>query len=266
MFCKVILLLSMIMFGWATGVMTPAAIATDFARGGGPPPVSPSPLRICTTGDYKPLTYRDPTTGHYTGIDIDMAADLAGYLGREPLFVPTSWPTLMADVTTPGKCDIAMGGISVTPDREEHADFTVPYLTNGKVPLVSAANADRFVSVEAIDQPGVRVIENSGGTNERFAKQNLPNAALTIWPDNTTIFDQLIIGAADVMITDAIEARYQATQHPELVAVNPEQPFTADRKAYLLPRGSTLTEQVNAWLRQALADGTFAGFYDQWIH
>lgn len=235
------------------------SVAVPSSNAGGP-----HELRICTTGDYKPLTYRDPATGQYSGIDIEMAGSLANDLGREPVFVATSWQTLMADVTT-GQCDIAMGGISVTADRAAVADFTESYLTNGKTPLVALGNADKFDSVDQINQPGVRVIENKGGTNERFARANLPNATLTIWPDNTTIFDQLRIGAADVMITDAIEAKYQASQHPDLVAVHPDRPFTSDRKAYLLPNGSPLLGQVDGWLNRALNDGTFASYYQRWV-
>jgi cyclohexadienyl dehydratase len=254
------LMFGAIVFTWWSCPGMPVAYATSFNNGGGP-----ALLKICTTGDYEPLTYRDPATGQYSGIDIDMALSLANYLGREPVFVATSWPALMTDLTTSGNCDIAMGGISDTPARERLADFTAPYLFSGKVALVPAANAARFQSIDQIDQPGVRVIENPGGTNEHFARQNLPNATITIWPDNTTIFDQLSAGHADVMITDAIEAVYRANQHPELVAIRPEQPYTTDRKAYMLPKGSQLTGQVNAWLSQALEDGTFNRFYEQWI-
>lgn len=222
-------------------------------------------LRICTTGDYKPLSYRDPKTGQYAGIDIDMANDLAAHLGRIATFVATTWGSLMTDVGTPGRCDVAVGGISKTPAREQLADFTQPYLTSGKTPLTTAANADGFHSIDQINQHGVRVIENAGGTNEQFAKQNFPNATLTIWQDNTTVFDQLLEGKADVMITDAIEASYQAKQHPELVAVHPDTPFTTDHKAFLLPKGSQLTAQTNEWLAQALTNGTFSRFYNRWM-
>lgn len=171
----------------------------------------------------------------------------------------------MTDIATPGKCDVAVGGISKTPSREQLADFTQPYLNSGKTPLATVSNAGRFVSIDQINRYGVRVIENAGGTNEQFARTNFPKATLTIWQDNTSVFDQLIAGKADVMITDAIEAVYQEKQRPELRAVHPEQPFTIDHKAYMLPKRSQLTEQTNHWLNQALADGTFSHLYKQWI-
>ncbi|MEW2505514.1 transporter substrate-binding domain-containing protein [Amycolatopsis sp. NPDC047767] len=221
---------------------------------------TPAPLKVCTTGDYQPLTYRDPATGRYSGIDVDMARDLATHLGRAVTFVPTTWSTLMHDLPT---CDIAMGGISVTPAREQQADFTAPYLANGKTPLTTTARAADFQTVAQINTRGTRVLEDTGGTNIAFAKQRLPNATLIVSPDNTQCFAQLLTGHADVMITDAIEAEYQARKNPGLVAVHPAQPFTSDHKAYLLPKNSPLTARVNEWLKAALHDGTFARFYRQ---
>jgi cyclohexadienyl dehydratase len=242
-------------------VAVSGAVAPTAGAGGDPPA-----LRICTTGDYPPLTYRDPATGQYSGVDIDMATDLAAHLGRTPVFVATTWPTLLADLTSPGRCDIAVGGITDTPDRRRVGDFTRPYLSSGKTPVVAAANAGRFSSIEDIDQPGVRVIENNGGTNEQFARKNFPDAQITVWPDNTTIFDQLAAGNADVMVTDAVEAIYQSSLHPGLVAQHPEQPFTSEVKAYLLPSGSPTIGQTDSWLAGALRDGTFAGIYQRWLH
>jgi cyclohexadienyl dehydratase len=227
--------------------------------------VTTAALRICTTGDYEPLTYRDPATGQYAGIDIEMARDLAAYLGRTAVFVATTWGSLMADIVAPGKCDVAVGGISATPAREQLADFTHSYLANGKTPLTTAADAGHFQSIDQINRPGVRVIENAGGTNEQFAKQNFPNAAITIWQNNATVFGQLVAHQADVMVTDEVEAIYQAKQHPELVAVRPDKPFTTTRAAYMLRKGSQLTEQTNTWLAHVLSDGTFRRIYDRWM-
>ena len=94
----------------------------------------------------------------------------------------------------------------------------------------------------------------------------LPAAELTIWPDNTTIFDRLAAGDADVMVTDAVEAIYQSSRHPGLAAVHPDAPFTSEAKAYLLPKGSPIAAATDAWLAGALNDGTFAASYQRWLH
>ena len=68
-------------------------------------------------------------------------------------------------------------------------------------------------------------IVNPGGTNEKFARANLKKARILVHPDNVTIFQQIVDGKADLMMTDAIEARLQSRLHPELCAVHPQQPF-----------------------------------------
>ncbi|NEW76833.1 transporter substrate-binding domain-containing protein [Streptomyces rhizosphaericus] len=222
-------------------------------------------LRVCTTGDYRPFSHRDPTSGAYTGIDIKMAGDLAKSLDAKPKYVPTTWATLVDDLAA-GRCDVGMGGVSVTLARARKASFSEPYLTDGKTPIVRCADKDKYRTVEEIDQPGVRVVVNPGGTNEQFARAHIKQATLTVHPDNTTIFDEIIAGRADVMMTDASETRYQSAIHPELCAVHPDEPFSFSEKAYVLPRGDAqFKEYVDQWVHLATHDGTYKKYEDEWM-
>ena len=221
-------------------------------------------LRVCSTGDYRPFTYRDPATGRWSGIDIDMAGDLAQQLSVRLTMVPTTWATLVGDLAG-GRCDVAMGGISVTLDRAKRATFSDPYLIDGKAPITRCADVARFQTLELIDRPGVRVVVNPGGTNESFDKAHLTRATIVPHPDNNTIFDEILQGRADLMITDASETRWQAAQHPELCAVNPDHPFSYSPKAYPLPQDDVVFQQwVNQWLRLDLGDGTYQRFSQPW--
>jgi len=222
-------------------------------------------LRVCTTGDYKPFTYLNPETGQFEGIDIDMARDLAASLDLEARFVQTSWPTLMEDFTS-GKCDIAMGGISINLERQTQAFFSEPYLTDGKTPITRCEDVERYRTLEQIDQPGVTVVVNPGGTNEAFARENLDEAELVVYEDNVTIFDEILEGRADLMITDAVETILQEKERPGLCAVHPEEPFTYSEKGYLLPRGDvTWKAYVDQWLHLEQASGEFEEVYNTWL-
>ena len=68
-------------------------------------------IRIGTTGDYIPMSYLNPQTGEYEGIDAELSKIIADSLGVKIQYVPTTWPTLAAD-TQAGKFDIALCGIS----------------------------------------------------------------------------------------------------------------------------------------------------------
>ena len=125
-------------------------------------------LRVCTTGDYKPYSFLRPD-GQFEGIDIDAAQNLAQSMNVKAEFIKTSWSNLMNDFVA--KCDIAVGGVSTSLERQKRAFFTEPYMVDGKTPIVRCADVDKYQTVAQIDQPGVRTIVNPGGTNEKFAKQ-----------------------------------------------------------------------------------------------
>ncbi|UCZ86878.1 transporter substrate-binding domain-containing protein [Pseudomonas sp. L5B5] len=221
-------------------------------------------LTVCTTGDYKPYSYlRDD--GHYEGIDISLAESLAQSLGIRVKWVNTTWKSLMADFQGQ-QCDIAVGGISVSLERQKKAFFSEPLGVDGKIPLVRCQDLKRYQTVEQINQPSVRLIEPPGGTNEVFARTRLPNADLTLFADNVKIFDQLLNHHADVMITDASEARFQQRRKPGLCAVNPEHALQYSEKAFLLPRDDMAWKSyVDQWLHLSKATGAYDQVVNQWL-
>ncbi|HPI97116.1 MAG TPA: transporter substrate-binding domain-containing protein [Synergistales bacterium] len=222
-------------------------------------------LKVGTTGDYKPFTYLNKDTGEFEGIDIDMARSLAAALGIRLEFVQTSWKNIVSDLVE-GKYDVAMGGISKRLSRQTDVFFTIPYLETGKAPITLKENFDRFQTLEQIDQEGVRVIVNPGGTNEQFARANLKKATIVVHDDNVTIFDQIVQGKADLMMTDAVETMVQEKLHPELKAVNPDKPFTFTEFGYMLPRGDVIfKEWVDLWLHTVLKTGEYQDYFDKWV-
>ena len=127
-------------------------------------------LTVCTTGDYKPYTFLKED-GSYEGIDIAMAESLANSLGAKVKWVKTTWKTLTPDFVA-GKCDIAMGGISVTLERQKQVFFAERLDTDGKIPLVRCTDVKKYRTIEQINKPAVRLIEPAGGTNEAFVRDD----------------------------------------------------------------------------------------------
>jgi cyclohexadienyl dehydratase len=221
-------------------------------------------LRACTPGDYKPFSFLKPD-GSYEGIDIDLAQSLAAAMGAKLEVVKTSWANLMTDFNA-GKCEVAIGGISVTTERQKRSFFSTAYMVNGKTPIVRCADVAKYQSVAAIDQPGVRVIANPGGSNERFARANFKTATLTIHPENLTIFDEILAKRADVFVTEAAEALTQQKLKPGLCAVNPDKPLQYGEMAYLVPRNDMVMKAfVDQWLHLAKATGEYQRTVDKWL-
>jgi cyclohexadienyl dehydratase len=221
-------------------------------------------LRVGTTGDYKPFTFRN-SDGSYAGADIVMARHLADELKVKVEFVPTTWSTLLPDFVA-ARFDVAMGGVSILPERAARGDFSSPVNMDGKRPIVRCSDKERFTDVAAIDQPNVRVVEPPGASNEAFARSRLPNARLTIHNDNTTIFEEIISGRADVMVTDGIEVEHQVYLHPELCAANVKAPFSKVLKAYLLPKDAEFVKVVNDWIAKEMSTGDWRQTLDDAVH
>ena len=223
-------------------------------------------LRVGTAGDYQPMSYLDPETGRYVGFDAELAEDLAAELGVELEYVETSWPTLMED-TLAGKFDLAICGITVTEARQEQALMSVGYFGNGKTVLCRAEDAERYTSLEAINRPEVRVMENPGGLNEKFARENLPDATLIIHDVNQEIPGRIAAGEADVMITEIMEAGFYVGQDSRLAAPLIHEPFTRGQLGVLMPKGSDdLLERVNAFLEREMESGRIDELAKEYIY
>lgn len=212
-------------------------------------------IRIGTAGDYQPMSYLDPASNTYVGYDAALAEDLARSLGVKIEYVPTSWPTLMED-TKAGKFDLALCGITITDARKEEALMSDGYLGNGKTVLCRREDAEKYTSLDAINKPEVRVMENPGGLNEKFARENLPNAEIIIHDVNQEIPGLIAQGEADVMITEIMEAGFYCSKDPRLASPLIHDPFTRGQLGALMPKGSeALLEYVNAFLEEERRSG-----------
>lgn len=208
-------------------------------------------LRIGVPGDYAPFAIVRGDSLY--GADIRMAHALAAAMGVKPVFVKTSWSALSADMQN-NRFDIALGGISVTPARAKLAVFSVPYHRGGKTFLCRRADSAKFSQPADVNKPAVRLIVNHGGTNESVAKSMFPFATLIVFPNNTGVFDEIINGHADVMLTDDTEADLKALQYPQLCR---SFPGTIDEsgKAIWIQDDGALVNFINRWMRNALAAG-----------
>jgi cyclohexadienyl dehydratase len=222
-------------------------------------------LRVGLTEDYRPFSFAEVSC-KVEGIDVDMAMGLAQSLGVRLEIVKTSWSTLKSDLEA-NSFDIAMGGITITLDRQKKMGlFSNPVFRSGKTPITRCGDEPKYGTIAAIDQRDVHVIVNPGGTNERFDRAQLEKATIIQWSDNATIFDALVEGKADLMITDAVETRVQAKLHPgTLCPVHPNAPFDHSELAYWMPRDPIFVAYVNQWLNLIDLSGERQAILARWM-
>src|SRR5215475_9596412 len=107
-------------------------------------------LRVGMTGDYLPFTYLDKATQKFRGFDVDMAEALGKALGVKVDYVQTAWPQLTRDFEA-DKFDIAMGGVSITLDRQKIGPFSAPMMREGKTPIARCTDVAKYGTIADID-------------------------------------------------------------------------------------------------------------------
>ncbi|MET0363963.1 MAG: transporter substrate-binding domain-containing protein [Sphingobium sp.] len=210
-------------------------------------------IRFGLTGDYPPFAERQ-ANGSFTGADVVIARQVARGMGARAEFVPTGWISLSDDFVA-GRFDVAIGGLTVLPDRAALGTFSIALMDDGKRPLALCRTKMRYRTLAAIDRPGVRVQINRGPAIAAFAKQWFRQASVTVNPDDATLTDRLLKGQADVWITDGVVVDHMARVHRGKLCATTRKPFTHLTKAWLIRNDPALIAGINAGLAKALRDG-----------
>jgi cyclohexadienyl dehydratase len=234
-------------------------------------------LKVGTTGDYKPFSYRVtnrtalPATPAinttYIGADIDLAQTLSNSLSLpHPIeFVPTTWANLTTDLAA-GKFDVAMSGISITLARAAKGFYSTAILNVGKAACVRCPDLAKFSSLAGIDKAGVKVAVNPGGTNEAFDRANLKSATIVLVQDNNAVYQAVIEGDADAMISDIIEVELQVRLHPNVLCiVNPDQAFTFEELGYLVARDVVWKMYLDTFVHIQLGSREWNRTLEKWM-
>lgn len=221
-------------------------------------------LRVGTTGDFNPFSFRDPRTGEYSGHDIELVTKLAEDMGVEVEFVATDWRNLVSGVAA-GKYDITTGA-SYNMGRARTAGYTLPVLEVGTVPVVHSRNADRFRSWDDVDQRGVTVAVTLGTVFDDQAKELLENARIVRVEPPARDYQEVLSGRADVSLTSTFEASSLAEQYRQLQIARVDAPEFRNAIGILVAQGDqTLINYINVWITMQEHNGYLDELRAKWL-
>jgi cyclohexadienyl dehydratase len=221
-------------------------------------------IRIGTTGDFNPISFRDPATREYRGHQIDCAQQLGRDMNLRIEFVATDWRTLTNAVNA-DQFDIVMAGTSISVARAAAAAFTIPWGRTGFVPLVRRRDANRFASWDALNQRSVTIATSLGTTMETFVQQALPNATLRRVESPARDWQELLGGRVDASVTSVIEAAFLTREYPDLVAILRDQPRNTLPMAFMArPDDAAFLRFLDTWVRLRQESGFFDELARKW--
>ena len=249
--------------GWAVAVATALSAAPALAQSALNDILDNGVLKVGTTGDWNPMTVRDPATNSFKGYDIDIMTELAKDLGVELEFVPTDWKTLVNGVVA-GNYHMT-GSASISAARMKAAGFSESYISVEIFPFTTSDKADRFDSWESINQSDVSVATTLGTTFEKNVRLWFPNADIKVVEAPARGFQEVLSGRADVFITSNIEGATLVEKFPNLEQIGVEAPRAPAPIAMLLPQQDQVwINYVNNWVKLKKTTGFFEATATKW--
>ena len=212
-------------------------------------------LRVGTTGDWDPMSMKDPATNKYKGVDIDVMRELAKDMGVKVKFVPAEWKTIVAGITA-DRYDISTS-VTKTPKRAEVAGFTTTYYKYATVPLVLKKNLKKFPTWESLNNSNVKIATTLGTSQEEKAKEFFPKSKLQSVEAPARDFQEVLAGRADGNITSSTEANKLVIKYPQL-AIVPDGGKNPAFLAMMVPKGDKVwNDYVSNWIKKKQASGYF---------
>jgi cyclohexadienyl dehydratase len=224
-------------------------------------------VRVGTTGDYFPYSFRDVKSGGFKGYEIEVATRLAADLGVKLQLVQATWPTMVAGLLA-GKYEIVASGVTVTPERAKAVGFSKAYLRPTFLPIIQKKDAERFRSWDDIDQPGVVIAVQQGTAPEQMARRTFTKARLLSVADPVIDFTEVLAGRAQAAFTDNLYFMTKiGREYPQLTMVQAgARPGNETENALMTVKGDEpLLDWLDEWVESGLADGFFAGLYHRWF-
>lgn len=192
-----------------------------------------------------PMVMLDSSNTH-VGYSVDIARKLAADLGVRVEFVETWWTSVMPQLID-GQTDVIITGLWMNVPRALVANFTQPTASEGMYLIASRARAAQRKSLDAFNQPGVKIAVSSDPAQQAVAKARFARASVVAVDD-----DPLLVvseGRADAAVVATLAA-------DAVVATAP--------KRWFLPSAEPLA-RTSAGMAVRKGDPDFLAFLNTWL-
>jgi polar amino acid transport system substrate-binding protein len=182
----------------------------------------------------------------YVGFSVDVARRLAADLGVRLEFVETWWTEVIPQLLE-GHTDVIVTGLWTNVPRALVANFTQPTASEGMYLIASRPLAAQRRSLEAFNQPGVKIAVSTDPAQQAVAKARFPRATVTPVDDDPLLVVTEGRAHAAVVATLAADA---------VVASAP--------RRWFLPSAEPLA-RTSAGMAVRKGDPDFLSFLNTWL-
>ncbi len=220
-------------------------------------------LRVAVDTTYPPMEF-EGADGKITGLDVDLAREIAKVLKVEAEFIVMPWDGILAGLQS-NRYDIIMSSMNVTPERQAQVNF-VPYITMGQVFVVKKSAKPVATEKDLAGRTvAVQVDTTSFNAVEAIQKSGVKISGIKTFPGATETFSALKANQADVIVTDEAVGRYYSGLDSKSFmvsgnAIKPEPIGIAVKKT-----DKNLLKALEEAVKTIKKNGTYSKVYKQWL-
>lgn len=220
-------------------------------------------IRVGTAADYPPITTL--VDGKVSGVDADLAAAIGQRSGKDFEFKVMPWSSLIMALQQ-GDIDVIMSGMSITPERAQKVDFSVPYMEVGQMAIIRVADLSRFSSPLKILQPNVRVGYVADTTGAAYVQKFAGMTTLRSFASVEPALDALLKGEIDCLVHDSVTSWMVDKDRRYASLMSLRNPMTKEQLAWAVDQDQPqLLEMLNSNLTQMKQDGSLEQILNKWI-
>jgi polar amino acid transport system substrate-binding protein len=217
-------------------------------------------ITVAVENAYPPFNMIDEATGEGVGWDYDAVREICKRINCVAEFKQAAWDGIFPAMQA-GEYDMLADGVTITAERDEIVDFSIPYVIVGQVLLV---RVDETASLDEIKADANRLIGTQlGTTNEIVAKEHFPAERVKSFEDFGAAVLALLSKDVDGVVIDNVSALGFIEENPDKLKIAGQ--LTSDEQlGFVFPPGSDLREAINAALQSMIEDGTLEALNKKW--
>lgn len=216
---------------------------------------------VALNPEFAPFEFKTLVDGKDTivGADVKIAEAIGEELGVKVKFSSMSFNNVLASLQS-GKADIAISGISATPERKKAYNFSEPYYESENVVLIKKTDLDKYTKTTSLD--GLSVGTQKGTIQETVASEQLKGAKVVALTQNGEMINELKNGQIQAVVLEKPIAEGYVANNDDLTISNITlKNDDANAYAVALPKDDDkLTKKVNKVINELKDSGKIDQF------
>lgn len=243
-------------------LMSLMMLALAVGCGGGEKKTAEQPkvLKVGTEPTFAPFEFQEKDSKDFVGFDMDLIRAVGKQLNMKVEVQNMGFDALIPALNA-GNIDVAVAGMSITPDRQKAVDMSDQYYVSG---LTIVVNKDNNAVKGLKDLEGKGIAVQIGTTGAEKAG-SVKGAKVKTFNTNAEVFLELKNKGVDAVIIDKPVAEYYLVKGGKDTAKLVGETMEAESYGMSLKKGSPLTAQINKALSDLKKNGEYDKIYEKWF-